>query len=186
MRAVRVKEEAAGARRGAGSRSGSRAGARRASRAGLCPRTASSQRPPRSTAAGHSPSANEVAGWVEAIGPGVQWCREGDAVSGPLLVGCGQCPACRRGSERFCPNTSNRVGPGWVTTAATRLRARPQRPARPALGDLDPSMPARWPYAALTPSHPMRTRRDSLGPGSVQWSSVSVGSGTWRCSSSER
>jgi propanol-preferring alcohol dehydrogenase len=45
---------------------------------------------------------HEVAGVVEALGPGVVRTRTGDRVALHYLVTCGQCHACNRGQEQFC------------------------------------------------------------------------------------
>lgn len=46
---------------------------------------------------------HEVAGTVEAVGPGVDDRRPGDRAVLYYYVGCGRCPACRRGDENLCP-----------------------------------------------------------------------------------
>src|SRR3954471_15620540 len=46
---------------------------------------------------------HEIAGWVEAIGPGVVGFKNGEPVAVlPLWGSCGVCPHCRRGEENFC------------------------------------------------------------------------------------
>lgn len=45
---------------------------------------------------------HEIAGVVEALGPGTSRTRIGDRVSLHYLVTCGQCPHCNRGQEQFC------------------------------------------------------------------------------------
>jgi len=45
---------------------------------------------------------HEIAGVVAGIGSGVEGFSEGDRVAVHYLVGCGACPECRRGDERFC------------------------------------------------------------------------------------
>lgn len=45
---------------------------------------------------------HEVAGVVEALGPGTMRTRIGDRVSLHYLVTCGQCHYCNRGEEQFC------------------------------------------------------------------------------------
>jgi propanol-preferring alcohol dehydrogenase len=136
--------------------------------AGLCHSDCLLRNAPEVNGGGPFTLGHEVAGWVEAVGPGVSGVREGDAVLVHCLWGCGQCPACRRGTERFCPNTSNRVGPGLGHDGgyADYVLVPNARHVLP-LGDLDPVDAGPLADAALTPYHPMRTRRDSLGPGSV-------------------
>jgi D-arabinose 1-dehydrogenase-like Zn-dependent alcohol dehydrogenase len=45
---------------------------------------------------------HEIAGVVEALGPGTTRTRIGDRVSLHYLVTCGQCQYCNRGEEQFC------------------------------------------------------------------------------------
>jgi propanol-preferring alcohol dehydrogenase len=45
---------------------------------------------------------HEVAGLVEAVGPGVEQPMAGDRVCLHYLTSCGFCEACRRGAEQFC------------------------------------------------------------------------------------
>lgn len=45
---------------------------------------------------------HEIAGVVEALGPGTTRARIGDRVALHYLVTCGQCRACNRGQEQFC------------------------------------------------------------------------------------
>jgi D-arabinose 1-dehydrogenase-like Zn-dependent alcohol dehydrogenase len=45
---------------------------------------------------------HEIAGEVEAVGPGVLRTKRGDRVCLHYLVTCGQCHHCNRGQEQFC------------------------------------------------------------------------------------
>ncbi len=45
---------------------------------------------------------HEIAGLVEAVGPGVARVKPGDRVCLHYLVTCGQCHHCNRGQEQFC------------------------------------------------------------------------------------
>jgi D-arabinose 1-dehydrogenase-like Zn-dependent alcohol dehydrogenase len=49
---------------------------------------------------------HEVAGVVDAVGPGVAWPAEGARVGVPwLFSSCGHCRSCRRGDQVYCKNT---------------------------------------------------------------------------------
>jgi propanol-preferring alcohol dehydrogenase len=52
---------------------------------------------------------HEVAGVVEALGPGTVRTRIGDRVALHYLVTCGQCAGCNRGQEQFC-ETGQMIG----------------------------------------------------------------------------
>jgi D-arabinose 1-dehydrogenase-like Zn-dependent alcohol dehydrogenase len=52
---------------------------------------------------------HEVAGVVEALGPGTVRTRIGDRVALHYLVTCGQCSGCNRGQEQFC-ETGQMIG----------------------------------------------------------------------------
>lgn len=47
---------------------------------------------------------HEIAGEIEAIGPGGGRVREGDRVTVDQCIGCGRCFFCARGSRQFCEN----------------------------------------------------------------------------------
>ena len=49
---------------------------------------------------------HENAGWVEAIGPGVEGIKVGDSVICHLLVTSGHCLACRRGDDMHALDSS--------------------------------------------------------------------------------
>jgi propanol-preferring alcohol dehydrogenase len=52
---------------------------------------------------------HEVAGVVEALGPGTLRTRIGERVALHYLVTCGQCAGCNRGQEQFC-DTGKMIG----------------------------------------------------------------------------
>jgi D-arabinose 1-dehydrogenase-like Zn-dependent alcohol dehydrogenase len=52
---------------------------------------------------------HEIAGVVEALGPGTMRTRIGDRVALHYLVTCGQCRHCNRGQEQFC-DTAKMLG----------------------------------------------------------------------------
>ncbi|UCE87388.1 MAG: alcohol dehydrogenase catalytic domain-containing protein, partial [Deltaproteobacteria bacterium] len=45
---------------------------------------------------------HEIAGVVDAVGPGVTTASPGDAVAVEPLRSCGACPACRAGRDSIC------------------------------------------------------------------------------------
>lgn len=47
---------------------------------------------------------HELAGVIEAVGPGVERWRVGDRVTVPFVCGCGRCEWCRAGEAQVCPN----------------------------------------------------------------------------------
>ncbi len=87
---------------------------------------------------------HEVAGWVDAVGAGVDGFAHGEpvAVYGPW--GCGRCSACRRSEENYCeraaqnrrhgarPRTRRRHGRAGAGTLVAVPRA-PRHP-RPGAG----------------------------------------------------
>jgi len=83
---------------------------------------------------------HENAGWVEAVGPGVDGITVGDAylVYGP--IGCGHCKMCARGQDTYCLNAASMpylgVGLGRDGGMADHVVV-PARNLVP-LGDADP------------------------------------------------
>jgi L-iditol 2-dehydrogenase len=56
---------------------------------------------------------HEVVGTVVEVGPGVRGFRAGDRVAAPHHVACGECDACRSGSEPLCAAfRENQLTPG--------------------------------------------------------------------------
>ncbi len=124
----------------------------------------------------------DVAGELAAAGPGVElseWgLREGDPVLVHPGLGCGRCPACRRGEDNLCPRY---VILGWqrdggcaqyVSVPVTHVHPRP--------ADLPPAEAAAFPLVFLTAWH-MLTARARLHPGEtvlVLGASGGVGSAT--------
>jgi len=113
---------------------------------------------------------HENAGWVEALGAGVEGLEVGEpvAVYGPW--GCGRCRACRRSAENYCERQAEigAFGGGlgldggmaeYMLVPATRLLL--------PLGDLDPRDAAPLSDAALTPYHAIKRSLHLLVPGST-------------------
>jgi L-iditol 2-dehydrogenase len=120
---------------------------------------------PAGTVLGH-----EVVGTVAALGEGVAGFALGDRVAVPHHVACGECDACRRGSETSCPAfRDNLLAPGgfsdWVLVRerAVRLAAFGLPPSlkdeaavflEPAACVLRGILHARLPETALTGPSP--------------------------------
>ena len=111
---------------------------------------------------------HENAGWVEALGPGVEGFDVGDAVAVYGPWGCGRCRACRRSQENFCENAAQlgALGGGlgrdgglapYMLIPSARLLV--------PLGDLDPVEAAPLSDAGLTPYHAIKRNLRKLVPG---------------------
>ncbi len=113
---------------------------------------------------------HENAGWVEALGAGVEDFEVGDpvAVYGPW--GCGRCERCCRGIENYCDRQRELGGAGgglgFDGGMAPYLLVPKARWLVP-LGDLDPVEAAPLTDAALTPYHAIMRSHSLLRPGST-------------------
>jgi propanol-preferring alcohol dehydrogenase len=113
---------------------------------------------------------HENAGWVEAVGAGVEGLEVGEpvAVYGPW--GCGRCRACRRSAENYCERQAEigafGGGLGLDGGMAEYMLVPHVRLLLP-LGDLDPREAAPLSDAALTPYHAIKRSLGLLGPGST-------------------
>jgi alcohol dehydrogenase, propanol-preferring len=118
---------------------------------------------------------HETAGHVAALGEGVQGLAEGEPVVVHALWGCGSCPTCWNGGERFCPRVKPAGGSGLGLDGglAEYLLVPAARNVVP-LGDVDPVDAGPLADAALTPYHAIRTALPLLRPGRV---SVVIGVG---------
>ena len=120
---------------------------------------------------------HEVAGWVEAVGPGVTHLAIGTpvAVYGPW--GCGACHSCRLGEENYCERAAeigaNGGGLGLDGGMAEHMLVPSPRLLVP-LGELDPAEAAPLSDAALTPYHAIKRSLSLLIPGST---AVAIGVG---------
>ncbi|MBS7538679.1 zinc-dependent alcohol dehydrogenase [Ancylobacter lacus] len=87
-----------------------------------------------------STGGHELAGIVEAVGPGVEGFAPGDAVVADSRFWCGQCPACARGDRHLCARL------GFVGEACDGGFAEqvvlPARLLLPIGGDIDPAVSA--------------------------------------------
>jgi len=112
---------------------------------------------------------HENAGWIEALGDGVERLEIGE----PVLVygpwGCGRCAACRRSAENYCERAGEigvmGGGLGRDGGMAEYLLVPSPRLLLP-LGDLDPRDAAPLTDAALTPYHAIKRSLHKLVPGS--------------------
>lgn len=113
---------------------------------------------------------HENAGWVEALGAGVDGLEIGE----PVLVygpwGCGRCAACRRSAENYCERAAEQPGMGgglgrdggmadYMLVPSARLLL--------GLGELDPREAAPLTDAALTPYHAIKRSLHKLHPGAT-------------------
>lgn len=112
---------------------------------------------------------HETAGTVAALGAGVR----GLAVGQPVIVhaewGCGQCPTCRSGTERFCPvvRPAAGAGLGFDGGLAEYILVPAARNVVPLPEGLDPVDAGPLDDAGLTPYHAIRTSMPWLEAGSV-------------------
>lgn len=113
---------------------------------------------------------HENAGWVEALGAGVEGLEVGEpvAVYGPW--GCGRCRACRLSAENYCERQAEigafGGGLGLDGGMAEYMLVPHPRLLLP-LGDLDPRDAAPLSDAALTPYHAIKRSLPLLVPGST-------------------
>ena len=111
---------------------------------------------------------HETAGWVDAVGPGVARLGPGDPVIVHAEFGCGECPTCLRGSERYCPVIKPAAGAGLgLDGGLAEFLCVPARTVLVLPDGLDPVDAGPLDDAALTPYHVIRTSMPWLEPGSV-------------------
>lgn len=120
---------------------------------------------------------HENAGWVEALGPGVEGLSVGDpvAVYGPW--GCGHCRRCHSGIENYCEHQAEIgvMGGGLgLDGGMAQYLLVPQARWLVPLGDLDPVEAAPLTDAGLTPYHAIKRSLPLLVPGST---AVVIGAG---------
>jgi alcohol dehydrogenase, propanol-preferring len=120
---------------------------------------------------------HENAGFVHALGAGVDGIKKGDAMLVYGSWGCGHCARCRLGRENYCLNAASipAMGGGlgrdggmaeYMLVPSTRLLV--------PIGKLDPVQAAPLADAALTPYHAIKPSLARLVPGS---SAVVIGVG---------
>jgi alcohol dehydrogenase, propanol-preferring len=113
---------------------------------------------------------HENAGWVEAVGAGVDGVEVGEAVQVYGPWGCGRCRACRLSAENYCEHQAEigafGGGLGLDGGMAEYMLVPHPRLLLP-LGDLDPREAAPLSDAALTPYHAIKRSLHLLVPGST-------------------
>ncbi len=110
---------------------------------------------------------HENAGWVEALGSGVQGVEVGEpvAVYGPW--GCGRCRTCLLGMEDYCEHQGVMGGGLGRDGGMAPFMIVPNPRHLVSLGDLDPVQAAPMTDAGLTPYHAVKRSLDLLVPGST-------------------
>jgi len=113
---------------------------------------------------------HENAGWVAALGAGVEGVEVGEAVAVYGPWGCGRCRACRLSAENYCEHQAEigafGGGLGRNGGMAEYMLVPHPRLLLP-LGDLDPREAAPLSDAALTPYHAIKRSLHLLHPGST-------------------
>lgn len=113
---------------------------------------------------------HENAGWVEALGAGVEGLQEGEAVAAYGPWGCGRCRSCRLSAENYCERQAEigafGGGLGLDGGMAEYMLVPHSRLLLP-LGELDPRDAAPLSDAALTPYHAIKRSLHLLVPGST-------------------
>jgi propanol-preferring alcohol dehydrogenase len=113
---------------------------------------------------------HENAGWVEALGAGVEGWAEGDAVVVYGPWGCGRCRECRQSRETLCERRDELRASGGglgLDGGMAEYMLVPDSRLLLALGDLDPREAAPLTDAALTPYHAIKRSMHLLHPGST-------------------
>jgi propanol-preferring alcohol dehydrogenase len=120
---------------------------------------------------------HENAGWVEAVGAGVDGLAPGEAVAVYGPWGCGRCRACRQSKENYCERQAQigAAGGGLGRDGGmAEFMLVPSARLLVPLGDLDPREAAPLTDAALTPYHAIKRSLHLLVPGS---STIVIGVG---------
>ena len=111
---------------------------------------------------------HETAGTVAALGAGPQAFSVGQPVVVHAEYGCGQCPTCVSGNERYCPVIKPCAGAGLGFDGGfAELMIAPARTIVPLPESIDPIDAGPIDDAGLTPYHAIRTSMPWLEAGSV-------------------
>jgi propanol-preferring alcohol dehydrogenase len=108
---------------------------------------------------------HEIAGWVEAVGPGVTGLAEDEAVAVYGVLGCGRCAECLLGHDNACQTAFGGIGLTRDGGMAEFVVV-PSRSLLP-LGELDVAQAAPLCDAGLSPYHAIALHREALGPAST-------------------
>jgi propanol-preferring alcohol dehydrogenase len=108
---------------------------------------------------------HETAGWVDALGEGIDDLADGDAVAVACMAPCGRCRFCLRGVDNYCVDNWRGRGFGADGGLATFVVCR-RREVVP-LGDLDPHLAAPLTDAGATSYHAVQRVQPKLRPGST-------------------
>jgi len=108
---------------------------------------------------------HEIAGRVDAVGPGVDDIEPDDAVAVSCMSTCGKCKWCQRGADNYCVNTGRGRGFGLDGGLSSHIVVA-RRHLLP-IGDLDPVRAAPLTDAGATSYHAVRRVLPKLRPGST-------------------
>lgn len=110
---------------------------------------------------------HESAGWVDALGAGVQGLAEGDPVALASPSSCGACRWCRRGAENACP--AGLVGRGYGRDGGLADHVLVDDASRVAfpLGLLDPAVAGPLTDAGATSHHAVARVLPRVQPGAT-------------------
>lgn len=110
---------------------------------------------------------HENAGWIAALGAGVDDWKEGDAVAVYGPWGCGRCRTCQSSAENYCENHARipSYGGGLGSDGGmAEYMIVPSARLLVPLGGLDPVKAAPLSDAALTPYHAIKAALPLLTP----------------------
>ena len=108
---------------------------------------------------------HEIAGWVDAVGSGIDDVETDTAVAITCMSTCGECRWCRRGADNYCVNSWHGRGFGLDGGLASHLVVR-RRDIVP-IGALAPARAAPLTDAGATSYHAVQRVLPKLGAGST-------------------
>jgi propanol-preferring alcohol dehydrogenase len=108
---------------------------------------------------------HEIAGWVDAVGPGVEDLEADAAVAVACMSTCGRCRWCRRGADNYCVDSWHGRGFGLDGGLASHIVV--ARRDLVSLGGLDPVKAAPLTDAGATSYHAVRRVLAKLRPDST-------------------